>query len=63
MEAHRLRDGTLGARARRRLKANPSYDELILLSECDAKGRIPGALAPELDEAIEYIRELQYKFS
>jgi HD domain len=63
MEAHRLREGTLGVRARRRLKANPNYDELLLLCECDSKGRVPGAAAPELDEAIEYIRELQYLFS
>jgi predicted HD phosphohydrolase len=63
MEAHRLREGTLGVRARRRLKANPSFEELVLLSACDAKGRVPGASAPELDEAINYIRELQYMFS
>jgi len=60
MEAHALHDGTLGARSRRRLEESAPYDleELKLLSRCDRQGRLRGVEAPELDEALEYIREL-----
>lgn len=62
MDTHKILDGTIGARAHRRLRENESYDELILLGKCDRGGRVPGAEAPELEEAIEYIRELGYSF-
>ena len=62
IENHRhgqaLFEGTLGARARRRLAAHESYDELVLLHECDRAGRQPGMVVPELDEALEYVRKL-----
>lgn len=58
MDAHRIIDGSIGARAHRRLRENESYDELVTLCKCDRGGRVPGAQAPELEEAIEYIREL-----
>ena len=58
MQAHALHDGTLGARARRRLRQSESFDELILLGECDREGRIPGAQVPDLDEALDYVRDL-----
>ena len=51
-------DGTLGARAHRRLTESPDYDELLTLARCDRAGRQIGALAPEVDEALEYIRDL-----
>ena len=50
--------GDLGVRARRRLEASENFEELSLLIDCDRKGRVPGAEAPELGEAIEYLREL-----
>ncbi len=53
-----LRAGKLGARARRRLEENEDYEELMLLAECDQAGRQPGAAAPELSEALAYIRQL-----
>jgi hypothetical protein len=62
MVAHGLLDGTIGSRARRRLQENESFDELVLLAECDRDGRVPGVMAPELDEAIEYLRELSLNF-
>lgn len=62
MDAQQVLDGTLGARARRRLQENESYDELLLLAKCDRAGRVPGAAAPELDEAIEYLRDLSQTF-
>jgi len=58
MQAHQIADGTIGARAKRRLAENENYEELLLLSECDRAGRVPGAQVPELDEALEYLREL-----
>lgn len=58
MEAHGLLDGTLGMRNRRRLEASDDFEELKLLSRCDRDGRVKGAEAPELDEALEYLREL-----
>lgn len=58
MEGHQLLDGTLGARARRRLEASPDFEELKLLAECDDAGRQRGVAAPDVDEAIEYLREL-----
>ena len=27
-------------------------------SECDAAGRVPGAIVPDLDEALAHLREL-----
>jgi hypothetical protein len=58
MEGHLLVEGTLGARARRRLEASPDFDELRLLAECDDAGRQRGVEAPDLDEALDYLREL-----
>ena len=62
MTAHALREGTAGARTRKRLQQNESYEELLLLSECDHQGRVPGAEAPELEEALDYVRELSQMF-
>jgi hypothetical protein len=56
--AHDYFGGTIGIRARRRLQNSESGDELIRLAKCDAAGRIPGADAPDLDEALAYLREL-----
>jgi hypothetical protein len=58
IEAHALREGTLGHRARLRLQANESFEELMLLDECDRRGRQRGVEASELPEAIEQLREL-----
>lgn len=53
-----LRAGTLGMRSTRRLTAHEDYDELMLLVECDRAGRVRGAQTPDLDEALDYLREL-----
>ncbi len=58
MEAHHFRDGTLGARAKRRLKQHDSFDELMLLSQCDLEGRRQGVEVPEVEEALQYVRDL-----
>jgi predicted HD phosphohydrolase len=62
MLAHQLADGKLGARARRRLEQSEHFDDLVLLGECDRAGRQAGVEAPELDEALEYLRELGQMF-
>ena len=58
MEGQDLLDGSLGARARRRLEASENYEELKLLARCDRNGRERGVEASDLVEAIEYLREL-----
>ena len=58
MAGHALHERTLGARARRRLQDSDDFEELMLLAECDADGRVAGVETPELEEALEYLREL-----
>jgi predicted HD phosphohydrolase len=58
MEGHAIHDGTIGARAHRRLRGNENYDDLLLLSECDRAGREVGVRVPDVDEVLDYIREL-----
>lgn len=58
MEAHALYDGTLGHRARRRLAESEHFEELVLLSKCDRHGRASGVAAPDVDEALTYLRDL-----
>jgi hypothetical protein len=62
MDGQAIFDGTLGARATRRLKESPDYEELLTLARCDRAGRVPGAQASELDEALDYLRELSRTF-
>jgi hypothetical protein len=58
MQAHSVLAGTIGVRAHRRLRQSESYEELILLSQCDQMGRQVGVPTPELDEALDYLRDL-----
>lgn len=58
MLTHQLADRTLGARARRRLEQHESYQELVLLGECDRAGRQQGVETSELEEALDYLRQL-----
>jgi len=62
MDAQHDLDRTLGARAKRRLQESPDYDDLITLARCDRAGRQRGAQAPELDEALDYIRDLSQTY-
>jgi predicted HD phosphohydrolase len=62
MLAHALADGKIGARARRRLAESEHFDDLVLLGQCDRGGRKPGVEASELDEALDYLRELSTMF-
>lgn len=62
MEAHLILDGTIGVRAKRRLQANESYEDLLMLCECDRAGRVAGVATSELEAALGYIRDLNEKF-
>jgi predicted HD phosphohydrolase len=55
-------DGTIGSRARRRLQQSEDYEELLNLCRCDRDGRQVGVNAPELEEALDYIRNLAETF-
>lgn len=57
-DATALREGKLGVRSRRRLEADESFEELMLLSRCDREGRQRKVEVPELEDAIDYLREL-----
>ncbi len=58
MDVHGYRDGTLGARARLRLEQSEEFEDLLLLRELDKRGRQPGAVVCELEEALEFIKVL-----
>ena len=58
MEAGALRDGALGVRARRRLEAAENFDDLMLLCDCDRRGRQRGVEVQELEDALAELREL-----
>lgn len=62
MDAHKILDCTIGSRAHRRLRENESYDELVLLCHCDRGGRVAGVQTSELEDAIEYVRQLGYSY-
>jgi hypothetical protein len=62
MDAHKLFDRTIGLRARRRLEANPNFDDLVALGECDRAGRKQGVETTALDDALDYIRGLESRF-
>jgi hypothetical protein len=59
MHAHDYRQGKLSARLRRELEASPDFEDLMLLQECDVAGRVPGEIVGTLDEALDYLRELE----
>jgi hypothetical protein len=59
MHAHDYRAGKLGARLRRELEASPDFEDLLLLRECDDAGRVAGAPVGTVDEALDYLRELE----
>ena len=58
VEAASWREGTLGARLRRRLEASEDFDELMLLAQCDRRGRAVGVEVPDVPDALAYIRQL-----
>ncbi len=59
VDALLLRDGSLGARSRKRLEASESFDELLLLAKCDRQGRAIGVPVPDVPDALAYLRNLE----
>ena len=59
MEAHEYRTGKLPGKLRRVLEASPDFEDLLLLRECDDAGRVPGALVGTVEEALDYLKELE----
>src|SRR5262249_33242411 len=59
MDAQACRAGTLGAKRRRELEASPDFDDLMLLRQLDDAGRVPGAVVGTVDEALDYLKELE----
>ncbi|MEN6458159.1 MAG: HD domain-containing protein [Thermoguttaceae bacterium] len=58
VEALALREGTLGARHRRRLEASEDFDDLMTLCDCDRRGRAVGMAVPDVQDALGAIRQL-----
>jgi len=59
MHAHDYSGGTLGHKLRRELQASPDFDELLLLRRLDDEGRVPGAVVGTVDDALDYLKELE----
>ena len=59
MHAHDYRAGTLPAKQKRRLDASPDFDDLMLLRQLDDDGRVPGAVVGTVEEALDYLKELE----
>jgi hypothetical protein len=59
MHAHEYRTGTLGGKLRRELEASPDFDDLMLLRQLDDEGRVPGAVVGTVDEALDFLKELE----
>jgi hypothetical protein len=59
MHAHDFRTGKLGHKLKRTLQASPDFDDLMLLRRLDDEGRVPGAVVGTVDEALDYLKELE----
>jgi HD domain len=59
MDALAHLSGKLGARQRRELEAAPDFDDLMLLRDLDDAGRVPGAVVGTVDDALDFLKELE----
>jgi hypothetical protein len=59
MHAHDSQAGTLPGKIRRELEASPDFDDLMLLRQLDDAGRVPGAVVGTVDEALDFLKELE----
>ena len=62
MLAHEIHERTIGARKSKRLRNHENYEDLLLLGRCDRGGRKCGVEVPELEEALDYVRDLSNQF-
>ncbi|HEY1191361.1 MAG TPA: tRNA adenylyltransferase [Gemmata sp.] len=58
MLALEYKAGTLGHRARKKLEESEDFEDLMLLRELDTRGRVPGARVGTVDEALDFLKEL-----
>jgi len=59
MLAQEYKAGTLGFKARKRLEEAEDFDDLLLLRELDDAGRARGAVVPTVDEALQFLKQLE----
>jgi predicted nucleotidyltransferase len=59
MNAHLYQTGKLPPRLRRELEVSEDFEDLLLLRQLDDQGRVPGAIVGTLDEALDFLRELE----
>ena len=59
MLALEYKAGTLGAKARRELESSEDFEDLMLLRDLDNQGRVPGAIVGTVDEALDFLRDLE----
>ncbi|AWM37725.1 hypothetical protein GobsT_42590 [Gemmata obscuriglobus] len=59
MLALEYKAGTLGHRQRKRLEESEDFEDLMLLRDLDTRGRVPGARVGTVDEALDFIKELE----
>jgi len=57
-EALALQEGRLGVRCIRRLNSADDFAELMLLADCDRRGRVRGVQVPDVVDALAYVRQL-----
>jgi predicted nucleotidyltransferase len=57
--AQEYRAGTLGHRMKLKLESSSDFEDLMLLRDLDDRGREPGAVVGTVDEALEYLRDLE----
>jgi len=59
MLAQEYKAVTLGYRQRVKLEAHEEFDDLMLLRELDNRGRVPGVQVGTVDEALDFLKELE----
>jgi hypothetical protein len=59
MDAREYRRGALGQKLRRQLEASADLEDLLLLAKLDDAGRVPGAAVCTLDEALDFLKQLE----
>src|SRR5262249_55848772 len=60
MHAHDYRSRKLPPARRRELQQSPDFEDLMLLRQLDDAGRVPGAVVGTVDEALDYLKELEW---
>lgn len=62
MDAHAVADRSIGHRAGKRLRAHPWFDDLMILSQCDRRGRRIGVQTSSLEQALDEIESITERF-